>query len=423
MGYITYGAKGWLEGVYDKFLGVPIAVGKAVLPGAGKFNFNPNESRTYKQIVQEGLKEHALRAKVKTIKGVASTASGISSLGKGVAKAGIGAAKLGVGALALPGAAYRFSKQSLKALNNANPAVRAGAALGIAGGAYWGGSAMQGHLDKRNEERAASTGGYYGKTASESVDGLDKADKTPANIPVDTSTPNSNQPLDSVDYFDYQEWANSDQPYPDRGESETTKYVSAQKPVLDTRKVASILNMDASVVLAYEDYSTGRERIKTSGVADTIIDAGIDLANRKGYKTNWAKAKAQDMAKPGEAILDNYIRNTSIKDMLKDIGSGVSNSAHMAVSGSKLLGGALATGAGVAATAGKKVWKNKGYLPYAYLAAPDSVHAIFKRKPKSNAAHNARLIGAATLGTAAAAAAATYYNEGNHQWNPYYLSR
>lgn len=416
MGFFSYGLKGLGQLAWDKGTIIPKAAwwaAKKVTPGTGKFHFNPAESRSYGQIIREGTKEHLLRAKVKAVRGAETAVKLPGKIVKGVGKAGLATAAVAAAPFAAIGGAYRFTKQTSNAIRNGSRPVQAAAALGISGGAYWGSSAMQEYIDKRNAERAAETGGYYGKTASESVDGLDIADKTPANIPVDTSTPSSNQPFDGVDYFDYQEWANSDQPYPDRGESETTKYVSAQKPAWDTRKVASILDMDASVVLSFEDYSTGRERLKTAKIADKLFsnmaDSVLDIAARKGRVV--------------PKLSDDYIRNTPIKNIAGEYVKDLYNKAHMGYSGAKLLGGALATSVAASAPAAKSLWKNKGYIPYAYLAAPDSVKNMFKSKPKSNTADTLKLVAGIAGTTAAASAAATYYSEGNHQWNPYYMSR
>lgn len=159
-------------------------------------------------------------------------------------------------------------RKGINSLSTMSQPAKAALGLGTAATAYAANEYATKYKEQKAEEQAM--GGMYdgiptedqyvGKMASYRIEATkDKANvvNDKPNIPADTSTPNSNNPEDYGDMYDYQEFVNTEG-HPDR---ENLPNHIEQEP----RKVAHIIGADIAVISEINEY-TGHPRYKTASM-------------------------------------------------------------------------------------------------------------------------------------------------------------
>lgn len=153
-------------------------------------------------------------------------------------------------------------RDSISAVKNMSPAGKAALGAGTALTAYMANDHAQKYREQKAQEEAAGynyTGSptedqYVGKMAA-----LEVASDRP-NIPADTSKPNSNNPEDYPDMYDYQEYVNTEG-HPDR--ENLPNHIEDDK---SPRKVAQVIGADIAVISEINEY-TGHPRMKVASMS------------------------------------------------------------------------------------------------------------------------------------------------------------
>ena len=148
-------------------------------------------------------------------------------------------------------------RKGLGSLSTMSQPAKAALGAGTAVTAYYANEYAQKYREQKAQEEAQA-GMYAGlPTEDQYVGKMAAADNLLSNIPKDTSTPNSNNPEDYADMYDYQEYVNSEG-HPDRD--------NLPNPIeKEPRKVASLLGMDIAVHSEINEY-TGHPRIKVASM-------------------------------------------------------------------------------------------------------------------------------------------------------------
>lgn len=148
-------------------------------------------------------------------------------------------------------------RKGLGSLSNMSQPAKAALGAGTAVTAYYANEYAQKYKEQKAQEEEQA-GMYAGLPTEDQYAGkMAAAEDYPPNIPKDTSTPNSNNPEDYADMYDYQEYVNSEG-HPDRD--------NLPNPIeKEPRKVASLLGMDIAVHSEINEY-TGHPRIKVASM-------------------------------------------------------------------------------------------------------------------------------------------------------------
>ena len=223
-------------------------------------------------------------AKAVGVTGAAVGAGAVGALGygayKGIKHVAYPAAKFGVNLITgTVGTAVDAGKAVVKApfallsgankvrdgigsLKHMSPAGKAALGAGTAVTAYMANDYAQKYREQKAEEEAAGYN-YTGSPTEDQYVGKMASDENPSNrpnIPADTSKPNSNNPEDYPDMYDYQEYVNTEG-HPDR-ENLPDHFENDKSP----RKIAQVIGADIAVISEINEY-TGHPRMKVASMS------------------------------------------------------------------------------------------------------------------------------------------------------------
>ena len=153
-------------------------------------------------------------------------------------------------------------KNSVSSLKHMSPAGKAALGAGTAVTAYMANDYAQKYREQKAEEEAAGYN-YVGSPTEDQYVGKMATVENPSdrpNIPADTSKPNSNNPEDYPDMYDYQEFVNTEG-HPDR-ENLPSHFEDDKSP----RKIAQVIGADIAVISEINEY-TGHPRMKVASMS------------------------------------------------------------------------------------------------------------------------------------------------------------
>lgn len=165
-------------------------------------------------------------------------------------------------------------RDSISAVKNMSPAGKAALGAGTALTAYMANDHAQKYREQKAQEEAMGNqysgqlteDQYVGKMASATKPSMTSeaqskmANVDRPNIPADTSKPNSNNPEDYPDMYDYQEYVNTEG-HPDR--ENLPNHIEDDK---SPRKIAQVIGADIAVISEINEY-TGHPRMKVASMS------------------------------------------------------------------------------------------------------------------------------------------------------------